>query len=179
MYMFYINFILFLLIIIGGLNWGSIGVFDYNIVDKITYNNKYISKIVYITVGIASILLIIQRNVRLPFLGDTIMPPSVFKVSKPSGKKITLKIETPEKNISKIVYWASIKEADNPKDAYGNFENAGVEDVSSNITEISLNNPSKYKVGLFKRELPKHVHYRFIYKNGWVSDVKTKEVTDY
>jgi len=177
--MFYINFFLFLLIIIGALNWGTIGAFDFNIVDKITYNNKSISKIVYITVGIAAILLIIQRNVRLPFLGETVMPPSVFKRSEPSGEKITLKIETPENNISKIVYWASMKQADNPRDAYGDFENAGVADVSSNTTEISLNEPSKYKVGLFNRELPKHVHYRFIYKNGWVSEVKTKEITVY
>ncbi len=50
------------LLIIGGLNWGLIGLFNINLVDKLTSmgnkNNDNINKIVYILVGLAAVILI-------------------------------------------------------------------------------------------------------------------------
>lgn len=175
---FFINYILFVIVIIGALNWGMVGALDFNLVEYISFNNKFVSKFIYILVGLSAVFLFAQRNMRLPFLGNTVMPTSVFQPMQPADATLSLKIDTPDDKIEKLVYWASIKEADNPWDAYNKFENAGVALVNDKKTEINIKCPKSYKVGYFKKELPKHVHYRFIYKNGWVSEVKTKKITE-
>lgn len=42
--------------IIGALNWGLIGLFDFNLVEFIFGANSLLSKIVYILVGICGII---------------------------------------------------------------------------------------------------------------------------
>ena len=44
-----------LLLVIGGLNWGLVGIFKYNLVDKIFGVESSISRIIYAVVGLASI----------------------------------------------------------------------------------------------------------------------------
>ena len=44
------------LTVIGALNWGLIGLFDFNLVAMITGNMDVISNIIYILVGIAGIV---------------------------------------------------------------------------------------------------------------------------
>lgn len=44
------------LTIIGALNWGSIGLFNYNIVDSLFGVDSFISMLIYILVGIAGII---------------------------------------------------------------------------------------------------------------------------
>lgn len=44
------------LTIIGALNWGLIGLFDYNLVDSLFGVNSFISMIIYILVGLAGIV---------------------------------------------------------------------------------------------------------------------------
>lgn len=43
------------LIIIGGINWGLIGLFQFNLVDSIFGTLSILSRIIYCLVGIASI----------------------------------------------------------------------------------------------------------------------------
>lgn len=43
------------LLIIGGLNWGLIGLFNYNLVDAIFGNATWLTRIVYIIVGVSAI----------------------------------------------------------------------------------------------------------------------------
>ena len=43
------------LVIIGGINWGLIGLFDYNLVDAIFGPMSLVSRIIYTLVGIAGI----------------------------------------------------------------------------------------------------------------------------
>ena len=50
-----INTIALLLVIIGGLNWGLIGIFNFNLVDFLFGEGSILSKIIYILVGISSI----------------------------------------------------------------------------------------------------------------------------
>jgi len=45
------------LVIIGGLNWGLIGFFDYNLVDGIFGEGSVISRVVYALVGLAALYL--------------------------------------------------------------------------------------------------------------------------
>lgn len=44
------------LTIIGALNWGSIGLFNYNIVDSLFGTGSFMSMLIYILVGIAGII---------------------------------------------------------------------------------------------------------------------------
>lgn len=44
------------LIVIGAVNWGLIGLFDFNLVDTLFGVGSMISKIIYILVGIAGII---------------------------------------------------------------------------------------------------------------------------
>ena len=43
------------LVIIGGINWGLIGLFDFNLVDSIFGTMSLVSRIIYTLVGIAGI----------------------------------------------------------------------------------------------------------------------------
>ncbi len=44
------------LVIIGAVNWGLVGLFDFNLVDTLFGVGSMISKIVYILVGISGII---------------------------------------------------------------------------------------------------------------------------
>ena len=47
-----INTIALILVIIGGLNWGLVGLFNFNLVDFLFGEGSVLSKIIYILVGI-------------------------------------------------------------------------------------------------------------------------------
>lgn len=57
------NLICYILVIIGALNWGLVGIFNWNLVEAIFMGFNIGSRIVYILVCIAAIWLIIS-----PFL---------------------------------------------------------------------------------------------------------------
>lgn len=44
------------LTIIGGLNWGLVGAFDYNLVDSIFGEGSVGAKVVYIVVGVSALI---------------------------------------------------------------------------------------------------------------------------
>lgn len=50
-----VDYIAFVLIIIGGLNWGLVGAFNYNLVDALFGVRSMISIIVYILVGLSAL----------------------------------------------------------------------------------------------------------------------------
>lgn len=52
------------LVIIGGLNWGLVGFFDWNLVDAIFGEGSALSRIIYAIVGLAAVYMIIARLVR-------------------------------------------------------------------------------------------------------------------
>ena len=54
-----------LLVIIGGINWGLVGFFDYNLVDAIFGVNTTFSSIIYDLVGISAIYLAIASTTKL------------------------------------------------------------------------------------------------------------------
>lgn len=60
-----IDTIALILIIIGAINWGLIGIFNFNLVDAIFGAMSVISRIIYILVGISglwAIKLLFDRN---------------------------------------------------------------------------------------------------------------------
>lgn len=50
-----LNAIILTLVIIGGINWGLVGLFNYNLVDSIFGTMSIVSRIIYTLVGIAGV----------------------------------------------------------------------------------------------------------------------------
>jgi uncharacterized membrane protein YuzA (DUF378 family) len=51
-----INLITLLLVIVGGLNWGLVGLFDFDLVAALFGEMSPLSRIVYVLVGISAIV---------------------------------------------------------------------------------------------------------------------------
>lgn len=45
----------FVLVVVGGLNWGLVGLFDYNLVNSLLGSVPLLEKVVYILVGAAAV----------------------------------------------------------------------------------------------------------------------------
>ena len=56
--MYYLSKLALWLVIIGGLNWGLVGAFNFNLVSLIFGDMSILSRIVYILVGLSAIALI-------------------------------------------------------------------------------------------------------------------------
>jgi uncharacterized membrane protein YuzA (DUF378 family) len=59
-----IQWIAWLLIVIGGLNWGAVGILNMNLVEKLATiaNFPMLAKIVYIIVGIAALISLVTAK---------------------------------------------------------------------------------------------------------------------
>ena len=51
----FINILTLILVIVGGLNWGLIGLFDFDLVAAIFGGGSALSRIVYVLVGLSAI----------------------------------------------------------------------------------------------------------------------------
>lgn len=49
-----------ILIVIGGLNWGLVGLFDFNLVDSLFGEGSVLARAVYVIVGVAAIYALIS-----------------------------------------------------------------------------------------------------------------------
>jgi uncharacterized membrane protein YuzA (DUF378 family) len=56
-----IKIIALILVVVGGLNWGLVGLFDYDLVAAIFGAMSAISRVVYVLVGISAIVLIVAE----------------------------------------------------------------------------------------------------------------------
>ena len=57
------NYIALIILMIGGLNWGFVGLFNFNLVAWICMGNRIIERIIYILVLLATIWLIIASAI--------------------------------------------------------------------------------------------------------------------
>ncbi|MFC1648454.1 DUF378 domain-containing protein [Nanoarchaeota archaeon] len=53
-----LDWIAWVLVIIGGLNWGLVGIFDWNLLDAIFGSIAWLARIIYILVGISALYMI-------------------------------------------------------------------------------------------------------------------------
>lgn len=53
-----IDWVALVLVIVGGLNWGLVGAFDFNLVATIFGDMSVLSRIVYVLVGLSAVYLI-------------------------------------------------------------------------------------------------------------------------
>jgi uncharacterized membrane protein YuzA (DUF378 family) len=54
-----LDWIAWILVIIGGLNWGLVGLFNYNLIDAVFGVGSAIARIIYILVGLAAVYLVV------------------------------------------------------------------------------------------------------------------------
>lgn len=165
-----------LFIVIGALNWGLIGLFDFNAVGFIAkYTVSWIEKLVYVLVGISSLVHIASRNYYLSFLGESVFPCTHMIEKIPENADVEVQIQTnPNSN---VVYWAAEtnKEvSENPWIAYAEYSNAGVTRSDINgVATLRIRMPGSYKVKHGLKTLAPHVHYRVCKFPGMLSEVKT------
>ena len=57
-----LDLVALVLIIVGGVNWGLIGAFDFNLVDALFGEGSVLSRIVYILVGIAALYAVMTAS---------------------------------------------------------------------------------------------------------------------
>jgi len=64
-----IDWLALVLVIVGGLNWGLVGAFNFNLVDAIFGEGSALSRIVYVVVGVSAVYLIYTAS-KLMSLGS-------------------------------------------------------------------------------------------------------------
>ena len=53
-----VEWVVFVLVIVGALNWGFVGFFNFNFVDQIFGNMEMVARVIYDLVGVAGVYLI-------------------------------------------------------------------------------------------------------------------------
>jgi uncharacterized membrane protein YuzA (DUF378 family) len=177
---------LIILVLVGSINWGLVGVFNFDLVKEFSslfgYDaSGYVAAFIYILVGMSAIVLSIQRDTYLPFLGHTVMPQPTADYTQPqpqTGTLITKVVENLPANV-KVIYWAALPSetvVDNPTDAYGDYSNQGVTTTDANGKAIlQVRKPASYKVP-FKGTLEPHIHYRYWTSSGMTSRLFTIKI---
>jgi uncharacterized membrane protein YuzA (DUF378 family) len=171
-----------LIVIIAGLYLGLNAVANKNflmeVLVKVSPNSyKTIIRIIYLIFGIAAIYLVAftPSHTFLTFLDKTVLPPSLLLLSEQANTNAEVKVDAP--GAIKVVYWAAQEDKntviEDPYEAYASYENIGIAAVKDNSATLKLKCPSKYKVGKPKMTLPRHVHFRLVYANGVLSEVRT------
>jgi uncharacterized protein len=162
------------LVIVGALNWGFIGAFRVNIVERLL-GKKGLATAVYVLVGLAALSLAFNRDTYLPFLGDSVFPCSVLSDMTPPGatRSVVVVVEPG----AKVIYWAS-EPADGSgvpdyKDAYRGYLNAGVCTAdSAGRATLKVREPQPYTVPMRGR-LDAHIHFRVCGPTGFIGRIKT------
>ena len=171
--------IMLLLVIVGAINWG-LTVFDFNLVkyvsnylNQILNSNYPIDKVIYVLVALAGIKLL-RRDVFLPFLGKTVIPPSVvpLKENKFNKEKVIIKVQPN----SKVMYWAAKKmktEKEKVWDAYDDYSNSGVTQSDKNGKAVLLLEKGSGYIVPGGKYIKPHVHYRYEKRPGMFSRIET------
>jgi hypothetical protein len=135
----------------------------------LTPSTNMIIKLLTIIVVICALILAINRDTYLPFLGKTVMPSSlIFAEKTPQGANVNYTILLNNaKDGTKVIYWGANSSdkneiKTNPLEAYNNYVNAGVSTVSNGKAKITFFCPDKYQVEHlgFKSTIKRHIHYR-------------------
>jgi len=184
------HMVLIALVLVGALNWGF-HTFGYNLVEML---NRFLSgvfkrrlpldRIIYVVVAISALILAFQRDMWLPFLGETVLPGAIVALKTNSGDTT---VDVHVKPGTKVVYWAAEPSADEGavgasegnkvvppvKVAYDKFENSGVVVANEQgIAKLVFNKGTSYIVPS-GRQIESHVHYREFGEDGMMGPVKS------
>ena len=162
----------YVVILIGALNWGLVGAFKVNLVDKVF--GKY-NFVIYILVGLAAVFNLFQRDYYLPFLGRAVYPCGSLEEKTPKDADVAVTVHHLKPNVN-VIFWAAEPSNEivrNPWLAYSKNANAGVTRADINGSAIlRVRNPASYQVPS-GRVLKQHIHYRVCSEDGMLSRVET------
>lgn len=162
------------LIVVGALNWGLIGFFDFNLVKWIKdHTFEHLDTVIYCLVGISALFYFFARDYYLPFLGRSVMPCGSLVQKVPDNATVAVSIQT-SPNVN-VIYW-SAEEGDgvkeNPVIAYSQYTNSGVVQADpKGVAVLRVRRPSSYRVP--GKTLPPHIHFRTCDHDGMLSRVQT------
>jgi len=136
------------LLIIGGLNWILVGLFNVNVVSRI-FGKSVLTTFIYVLVGVSALAIMFDRDTYLPFLGPMVVPCSVLEPRDPPGATREVKINVGP-NV-KNIYWASEpstgEKLNSWKNAYLDYQNAGVAVSNGNGEAVlKIREPQRYKL---------------------------------
>ena len=57
-----LHMVAFLLLAVGGINWGLMGIFDYNLVGSLLGSFAGLDKVVYVLVGVSAVYLLVMHR---------------------------------------------------------------------------------------------------------------------
>jgi uncharacterized membrane protein YuzA (DUF378 family) len=171
-----------ILVIVGSLNWFTVGALNVNLVEKIFGKNTWPTRTVYILVGVAAITMMFRRDTYLPFLGESVIPCSALPEQIPDNADIQVEVQvTPG---AKVLYWAAepetekLKQIHDWRQAYQNYKNVGVVQANADgIAVLLVRNPQPYRVP-FKGRLESHVHFRVCKEDGFMGSIQTVFLKD-
>ena len=82
------------LVMVGSLNWGLVGLFDFNAVQAIgAVTHVAITKLIYLLVALSAIFLAFRRDTYLPFLGKTAFPCGSLAEKIPDKADTTVQVQ--------------------------------------------------------------------------------------
>lgn len=139
-------------------------------------------RLIMVIVGILAVIVMPNRDMYLPFLGEAALPASILQNTAKHGN-VMFAVDGLPPN-SKVIYWAanpSQNVGTTPQQAYASSVNGGIATASEEgIAHITLDCPQNYHVSRLgiDKVLPKHVHFRVEVpsKPGIFSPVQTKEL---
>lgn len=163
-------------LIIGGLNWLLVGLFDINLVSSI-FGKGTFATVIYVIVGVSALAIMFDRDTYLPFLGATVAPCSVLQNRDPPGATRELKVIVSPN--TKVIYWAAepasdkLEKLNSWKNAYLEYDNSGVTTSDGEgVAVFKVRDPQAYKVPFMGRINP-HIHYRVCGEAGWMGRINT------
>jgi len=175
--MMYLKKLAKVLVIIGALNWGSIGLTGVDLV-KTTLPTERLQRAVYVLVGLAGLVVAYMMYQWLTnydtgakkwklLSSETLIPTRFISGGELEGEEIKeMEIKTsPNKQ---IIYWAALEDEDEDPSsvvdytkAYGDGSNSGITRSDSNgAAKIKYLVPQGYTVP--GKTLKPHIHYRVI-----------------
>jgi hypothetical protein len=178
------NFIILLIVLIGSINYGSIAC-GYNIIEiihlklnELLKTETYSDKVIYSIIVLSAIILLFNKTLWLPFLGETVFPSEAF-IPTMVKEDFDLSIPVKVKPNTRVAYWASLPQKNKEiipdvEDAYADYSNSGVaiSDNDGNVNLLILEGTS-YKVPSGSI-IKKHIHYRELDQEyGFLGEVKT------
>jgi uncharacterized membrane protein YuzA (DUF378 family) len=169
------------LVLAGSVNWLAIGLIGKDLV-RLVLSPKW-ARVVYVIIGLSALGLLFQRDIYLPFLGETLVPAGALTAKSPQGANDQVTVTV--KPGAKVVYWAAEPNPNQGGDlpswnkAYGTYENSGVavaDDRGKALLRIR-GPPQAYRVPVHGR-LESHVHFRICDDKGFMGRVQTLFLKD-
>uniref|UniRef100_A0A6C0H707 Uncharacterized protein n=1 Tax=viral metagenome TaxID=1070528 RepID=A0A6C0H707_9ZZZZ len=158
----YLQMIARLLLVIGGINYMTVYLFQKNLLNYLHY--PILIQVITLAIGGAALYFAFNRDYYLPFLGKCVIPVGE---GKPEGELKSIKLTGLPANTN-VIFWAAKSGKNvvpNPMDAYGDYSNSGIVKSDNNgVAVIQMVCPTAYSVskfGIINKQPHKHVHYRY------------------